>query len=54
MMRLLTGIFGSFEGYALLGFEAVPIGPITGTIDVSAQVNSGGCSFGPPTFGSQV
>lgn len=53
MMKLLKGIFGSAEGYALLGYETVPIGPITGTIDVSGQVNEGGLSFGPPVFGSR-
>jgi hypothetical protein len=53
MIKLLKGIFGSVDGYALLGFEAVPVGPITGTIDVSGQVNEGGLSFGAAVFGSR-
>lgn len=54
MIRLLRGFFGSFEGYALLGFESVPIGPITGSITFAGQVNSGGCSLGTAIFGSRV
>ena len=53
MVRLLRGIFGSVEAYAILGFEAVPIGPITGTIAVDGQVNSGNCSLGTAIFGSR-
>jgi hypothetical protein len=54
MIRLLKGYFGNFEGYALLGFESVPIGPIEGDITLDGQVNSGGCSFGMATFGSRI
>jgi hypothetical protein len=54
MIRLLKGFFGSVEAYALLGFEAVPIGPISGSITLPGQVNTGGCSFGPATFGSRT
>jgi hypothetical protein len=54
MIRLLKGYFGNFEGYALLGFEQVPIGPITGNITLEGQVNSAGCSFSMATFGSRL
>jgi hypothetical protein len=54
MIRLLKGFFGSVEPYALLGFESVPIGPITGPITFAGQVNSGGCSFGTAIFGSRL
>jgi hypothetical protein len=53
-MILLKGFFGSVEPYALQGFEAVPIGPITGSITLPGQVNSGGCSLGTAIFGSRV
>jgi hypothetical protein len=53
MIRLLKGYFGSVEAYALLGFESVPIGPITGSIVLAGQVNSGGCSLGTASFGSR-
>lgn len=54
MIRLLKGFFGSKDGYALLGYESVPIGPITGTITLAGQVNSGGCSLGDAVFGSRI
>lgn len=53
MIRLLRGYFGNFDAYALQGFEAVPIGPITGDLTLDGQVNSGGCSFGTASFGSR-
>jgi hypothetical protein len=53
MVRLLRGFFGSREAYVLLGYEAVPIGPITGTIAFDGQVNSGDCSFTAAIFGSR-
>ena len=53
MVRLLRGIFGSIEAYAVLGYEVVPIGPITGTIAFDGQVNSGNCSLGSAIFGSR-
>ena len=53
MISFLKGFFGSAEGYALLGFESVPVGPITGGITFDGQTNSGGCSFGTATFGSR-
>ena len=53
MVRLLQGFFGSREGYALLGYEFVTIGPITGTIAFIGQVNGGGCSFTTAIFGSR-
>jgi hypothetical protein len=54
MIRLLKGSFGSVEGYAILGFEAVPIGPISGSITLAGQVNTGGCSLGTAIFGSRL
>ena len=55
MIRLLKGIFGSLEGYALQGYEAVPVGPITtGLITLDGQANAGGCSLGIAAFGSRV
>jgi hypothetical protein len=54
MVRLLRGVFGSIEAYALQGYELVPIGPITGTIVFDGEVNSGSCSLGSATFGSRV
>ena len=53
MVRLLRGIFGSFQAYALLGYELVPIGPISGTIAFDGQVKNGNCSLGTATFGSR-
>jgi hypothetical protein len=53
MIRLLRGVFGSNEAYALQGYELVPIGPITGTIAFDGQVNNGDCSLGSATFGSR-
>jgi hypothetical protein len=53
MVRLLRGIIDSVEGYALQGFEAVPIGPITGMIAFDGQVNNSGCSLGAAIFGSR-
>jgi hypothetical protein len=52
-MQLLRGFFGSHEGYVLLGYEVVPIGPITGMITFAGQVNAGGCSLGIAIFGSR-
>ena len=54
MIRLLRGFFGSFESYALLGYEVVAIGPITGSITFDGQVKSGVCSFGTAIFGSRT
>ena len=54
MIRLLRGFFWSTAGYALQGFEVVPIGPITGSITLDGQVNSGGCSFGTAIFWSRT
>ena len=53
MIRLLRGYFGSLDGYALQGFELVPIGPIGGQVILDGQVNAGGCSFGTASFGSR-
>ena len=53
MIRLLKGIFGSFEGYALIGFESVPLGQITGLVTFEGQSNAGDCSLGQAFFGSR-
>jgi len=52
MIRLLKGVFGDWDGYALLGYESVPIGAISGDIVLGGDVDSGGCSFGTASFGS--
>ena len=54
MIRLLKGIIGSVEGYALMGFESVPVGPLTGSLTFFGQVNTGGCSLGTVTLGSRI
>jgi hypothetical protein len=53
MIRLLKGFFGNHEGFVMQGYEAVPIGPITGSITLDGQVNGGGCSFTTAIFGSR-
>lgn len=53
-IRLLTGFFGSYTGYALMGYENVPIGVLNGDVPAFVgEVNSGGCSFGNPSFGQR-
>lgn len=53
MLRLLKGIFGTAEKYAFQDFEAMPVGELTGTVDIPGAVERGGCTFEPATFGSR-
>jgi hypothetical protein len=53
MVRLLKGVFGSWNPYCLQDFEAVPIGDITGTITLPGEVDSGDCRFLAAQFGSR-
>jgi len=54
MLRLLKGIFGTVEAYALLDFEAVPIGDLTGTVQLGGEVDAGNCRFETAQFGSRT
>lgn len=54
MLRLLKGIFGTVEPYAFLDFEAMPIGDLTGNVQMLGEVDSGDCHFETAQFGSRT
>lgn len=54
MLRLLKGFFGSADAYAFIDFEAMPLGPLTGTVKLLGEVDAGDCKFEPAEFGSRT
>jgi len=53
MVRLLTGIFGSTEAYALMDFQLLPAGPVVAA-QITGEQEVGGATLTTPTIGARL